>query len=106
MALAPDLPGCSAFGQTESEAVTELRDAIEAWIGAARAAGNPVPEPSKLPTPSAYSGKVLLRMPKDLHGRLSASAKREEVSLNQYILYLLAKSEAIVSGKTWRDAAK
>jgi predicted RNase H-like HicB family nuclease len=29
IALAPDLPGCSAFGETRGEALTELDDAIE-----------------------------------------------------------------------------
>lgn len=48
VALAPDLPGCSAFGESRSEALTELDDAIEAWIAAAKDAGNPIPEPSKL----------------------------------------------------------
>ena len=47
IALAPDLPGCSAFGESRSEALIELDDAIEAWLAAAKAAGNPIPEPSK-----------------------------------------------------------
>ncbi len=47
IAIAPDLPGCSAFGETRQEAVTELQDAIDAWIEAASAAGNPIPEPSR-----------------------------------------------------------
>ena len=37
-----------------------------------------------------YSLKVLLRMPKSIHATLSAAAKLEGVSLNQYILYRLA----------------
>jgi predicted RNase H-like HicB family nuclease len=41
IALAPDLPGCSAFGESRFEALSELVDVIEAWIAAARAAGNP-----------------------------------------------------------------
>jgi predicted RNase H-like HicB family nuclease len=47
VAVAPDLPGCSALGDTEAAAVTELDDAIRAWLEAAGKAGNPVPEPSK-----------------------------------------------------------
>ena len=52
IAVAPDLPGCSAFGDTKAEALTELDDAIEAWIAAAKDAGNPVPQPSKMPAHS------------------------------------------------------
>jgi len=46
IAIAPDLPGCSAFGQTQEEAVRELQDAVDAWIEGAKTAGNPVPAPS------------------------------------------------------------
>ena len=46
IAVAPDLPGSSAFGITEAEAIAELNQAIPAWIAACRAAGNPVPTPA------------------------------------------------------------
>lgn len=46
IALAPDLPGCSAFGDTRQEALAELAPAIEAWIEAARGAGNLIPDPA------------------------------------------------------------
>jgi predicted RNase H-like HicB family nuclease len=47
IAVASDLPGCSAFGETQHEALAELQSAIVAWIEAARAAGNPIPDPSR-----------------------------------------------------------
>lgn len=47
IAIAPDLPGCSAFGLTPPEALAELEPAMEAWIEAHKAAGNPIPEPSR-----------------------------------------------------------
>jgi len=90
IAVAPDLPGCSAFGDTQQEALSQLPDAIEAWIEAAQAAGNPIPEPSSPALEADYSGKVLLRMPRGLHARLAYVAKTEGVSLNHYIVYLLA----------------
>jgi len=46
IAVAPDLPGCSAFGESRPEALKELEPAIEAWIEAAKAAGNAIPQPS------------------------------------------------------------
>ena len=55
IATAPDLPGCSAFGETEHEALSELDDAIVAWISAAQAAGNVVPKPSKPAVDKVYS---------------------------------------------------
>jgi len=89
IAVASDLPGCSAFGETQHEALTELQSAIAAWIEAARAAGNPIPEPSQPALDNFYSGKILVRMPKSLHAQLAQGAKTEAVSLNQYIVFLL-----------------
>jgi predicted RNase H-like HicB family nuclease len=47
IATVPDLPGCSAYGVTQVEAVNEVKDAIAAWIEAMTAAGNPIPLPTK-----------------------------------------------------------
>jgi antitoxin HicB len=102
IAIAPDLPGCSALGETQPEALAELQDAIAAWIEAARAAGNPIPEASDPAREADYSGKVLLRMSRDLHARLARLAKIEAVSLNHYIIYLLTSASAStkLSGRT------
>jgi predicted RNase H-like HicB family nuclease len=89
IAVASDLPGCSAFGETQHEALTELQSAIGAWIEAARAAGNPIPDPSQPAAENIYSGKILVRMPKSLHAQLARAAKTEAVSLNQHIVFLL-----------------
>jgi predicted RNase H-like HicB family nuclease len=101
IATVPDLPGCSAFGETKPEAVTEIERAIEAWIEAARAAGNPIPEPSRLGVEAQPSGRLLVRMPKMLHASLVQSAKREAVSLNQFVVFLLTKA---VTSRTIQDA--
>jgi len=46
IAIVPDLPGCSAFGETEAEARREIEYAKMLWIDAAQKAGNPVPPPT------------------------------------------------------------
>lgn len=89
IAEAPDLPGCSSFGATQQEALSELQDAIAAWIEAARAAGNPIPHPTRPSGADSYSGKSLVRMPKSLHAQIAKQARREGVSLNQHIVFLL-----------------
>ena len=38
-----------------------------------------------------YSGKLMLRIPKELHRDLAIAAKMNGVSLNQYAVYKLAK---------------
>jgi len=45
----PDLPHCSAFGETPEEALAEVLRAREAWLAAAHAEGKPVPPPSFRP---------------------------------------------------------
>jgi predicted RNase H-like HicB family nuclease len=97
IAIAPDLPGSSAFGETEAEALAELDQAIDAWIEAARAAGNAVPAPPRPASPSLPSGKVLVRMPRTLHQSLAREADREDVSLNQFMVYVLSRYSEVIA---------
>lgn len=46
-ATVPDLPGCMSDGDTPEDALTNVRDAIAAWIEAARETGRPVPKPTR-----------------------------------------------------------
>jgi len=43
----PDLPGCMSDGETPEEALANVRNAVAAWIGEARALGRAVREPSR-----------------------------------------------------------
>jgi predicted RNase H-like HicB family nuclease len=45
----PDLPHCTAFGNTPEKALAEVLKAKAAWIEAARAEGKPVPPPAFRP---------------------------------------------------------
>lgn len=83
----PDLPGCISQGETLGEAKEMIEDAKKCWIADALERGEPVPEPSE----EKYSGRILLRAPKSLHRLLAERARAEKVSLNQYIIYQLAK---------------
>jgi predicted RNase H-like HicB family nuclease len=44
-AVVPDLPGCSAYGETMEEAAREIIDAQEAWLEACLASGEAIPQP-------------------------------------------------------------
>ncbi|MBT8201698.1 MAG: type II toxin-antitoxin system HicB family antitoxin [Acidimicrobiales bacterium] len=46
VAVIPDLPGCSAFGDTPEQAVAEVGVAKLAWLETAVATGKPVPAPT------------------------------------------------------------
>ena len=47
LATVPDLPGCMSDGATPEEAVSNVQDAIVAWIEAAQDLGHAVPKPSR-----------------------------------------------------------
>lgn len=52
IAQIPDLPGCSAYGDSPEEAVAEVVVAKAAWLEAAEAQGLPVPPPKYKAAPA------------------------------------------------------
>jgi antitoxin HicB len=46
-AYAPDLPGCMSDGETQEEALANVRDAIAAWLEEADALNRQIPEPHR-----------------------------------------------------------
>lgn len=91
VAAIPDLPGCVSQGETAQEALAMLEDAKRAWIEIALEDGIPVPEPDT----EEYSGRLVVRMPRSLHRALARQAREENVSLNQLILYHLARGAGL-----------
>lgn len=45
IAVVPELPGCSAFGETEEEALEEVKVAMELWIETTKKEGRKIPPP-------------------------------------------------------------
>jgi predicted RNase H-like HicB family nuclease len=45
IAVVPELPGCSAFGETEESALKEVKIAIELWLETAQKEGRAIPQP-------------------------------------------------------------
>ncbi len=86
LAEIPLLPGCMSDGKTPEDAIVNLADAKKCWLETCMGLKRPVPEPHD------FSGQLRVRMPKSLHRTLSKKAKEENVSLNQYINYQLARS--------------
>ena len=88
IAVIPDLPMCSAFGETEEEAIKQVKIAQVLWLKTAKKEGRKIPQ---LASEATYSGKILARTPKSLHKALMEKAREEGVSLNQLVVYLLSK---------------
>jgi predicted RNase H-like HicB family nuclease len=82
-----DLPGCMTQADTPDELFAAIQDARRAWLEAAYETGLDIPLPREL---DEYKGKILVRIPQSLHRDLAHAAKRDGVSLNQYITSVLA----------------
>ena len=90
IAVVPELEGLSAFGETQEEATKELMIAAEAYIESLEESGQPLPEPEKM---ISYSGQFRVRLPRSLHAKLAGEAQKEGVSLNTYVVSLLANRQ-------------
>jgi len=91
IAAIPGIQGLSAFGKEPDVALSELKIAAKAYFESLKQAGKPMPVLEKV---IPFSGQLRLRMPKSLHGELSQAAKSEGVSLNTYLVSLLAGEHA------------
>ncbi len=88
----PELPGCITSAETIEEALEMAEDAKKVWFEAAIEEGIEIQKPNYLDN---FSGQFKLRLPKSLHKMLSENAKREEISMNQYCVYLLSMNNAL-----------
>lgn len=84
-----ELEGCMTQGETYEEAFKNIREAMELWLEDALEDGAEIPEP--VPEEEEFSGKFVVRLPKTLHRKLARNAHRENVSLNQYVVFLLSE---------------
>ena len=85
----PDLKGCSTWVTSLDELEQTLYEAKLAWIEAALERGIDIPKPTE---ENEFSGKFLVRCPRTIHKRLVENARREGVSLNQYVVSILAQN--------------
>jgi antitoxin HicB len=92
-----ELPGCYAQGDTASEALNNLDDAIAVWIEAALAQGQTIPEAF---ANYETSGKVALRLPRSTHQKAIQMAQLENMSLNTFIVGAV-EARVAVTGYTY-----
>jgi predicted HicB family RNase H-like nuclease len=82
-----EFPSLLAHGASPEAALEELHSVVAVVVNDMTKGGESIPEPlgSKV-----YSGKLVLRLPKELHRGVTIRAAEEGVSLNQYLLSKLA----------------
>lgn len=81
-----ELPGCASMGDTANEAMEMIQDAMRGWLESNLERGLEIPLPEVM---REYSGRFIVKVPASLHKKLVFEAKKEGVSLNQYVVYLL-----------------
>ena len=97
-----EFPGCIATGDTEVGALKALKDVAFSWLESVAAMGKAIPEPMEN---LQYSGKLVLRMPKNLHKKAARAAERDGVSLNQFIVSSVAEQIGMKSaGSTHKQS--
>jgi predicted HicB family RNase H-like nuclease len=83
-----ELPGLIVYGDSSEEVIEEIELAKEDWIDANIELGREIQEP--LPKyDENCSGRITLRLPKGLHGRIKAKSVIDGVSLNQEVVQLI-----------------
>lgn len=86
LATSEEFPNLSAFGDTYEEVIQEFQIALGGFLE--------VLEEELLPNPitiESFSGQFRVRLPRSLHRRLVALARREKVSLNTIIIKTLSE---------------
>lgn len=79
------LKGCVGQGETTAEAVNELEGNEFEWLETAKQYGIPIPDMHVRTDSPQYSGKISLRFSPFVHEQASDLAKKQGISLNQYI---------------------
>lgn len=71
-------------GASVAEVRAAFEDAVEDYLETCRAAGRPPQKP--------YSGKLMLRLPPEVHARAAMMAAAHGKSLNQWVAEVLANA--------------
>lgn len=83
-----EFPDATEYADSAQEAYELALDTIETSLEVLEELRKPVPNPSEVI--DDYSGRITLRVPKSLHRSLAEQAEHEGISLNQYLVSLLA----------------
>ena len=75
-----ELPGCITQADSFEELEEMIMDAMHGWFELAIQDGIPIPAPQP---EEQYSGKFVVRLPRQLHRQLADEAERQNVSLTQ-----------------------
>lgn len=88
IAVSPEFPRLSAFGETAEAALAELCGVLADAMEQYREEGWPLPEPE---THGGFSGQFRVRVARSLHAALAQRAEAEGISMNSLVTQYLAR---------------
>ncbi len=89
MGLCAEFPSLSWLAQTPEEALKGIRLVVARMLVDLEANGEPIPKPIAT---RQYSGRFMVRVPPELHRRLTLEAAEAGVSLNRLASDKLSRS--------------
>lgn len=82
VAKVAEFPSLAAHGETQEEAIKEIKEVVSFVISDLKENNEPIPEPFGK---RSFSGKLVLRMPEYMHRQLALEALQQGISLNQLL---------------------
>jgi predicted HicB family RNase H-like nuclease len=92
----PGLMLGGVHGDDETAVYRELCRVVDEWVRIQAEDGDPLPEPT---ASREYSGKIVVRMGKDLHKEIAIEALRRGESLNSYFVRILRNRPRHAAGR-------
>lgn len=97
IARVPELDGVITHGETEVEALSMAHEAIDLHLDSLRAHKEAIPEPVAL---KKLSGQYPLRMGPSRHQDALIKAKTKNLSVNEYLCFLIDKDNGSIRKPT------
>ena len=82
VARVAEFPSLTAHGETQEEAMREIKSVVEFVLNDVKESNEPIPEPFGK---RSFSGRLVLRMPEYMHRQLALEAMQQGISLNQLL---------------------
>ena len=82
IARVAEFPSLAAHGDTQEDALREIKDVVGFVLEDLTESKEPIPEPFGK---RSFSGKLVLRMPEYMHRKLVLEAMQQGISLNQLL---------------------
>lgn len=89
VARVAEFPSLAAHGDTQEEALREIKEVVGFVLNELQESGEVLPEPFGK---RSFSGRLVLRMPEYMHRQLALEAMRQGISLNQLLNLKLESS--------------